>query len=508
MILNYFLRWTGLVLLGLLIYGQTFQHDFVFDDHMFITSNPFIRDFGQMHRIWHFFPMTRAVGFYTFAFNYLIGQLHPAGYHIFNFLIHLLAVGLIWALSDLLLRITQYLPSQDRFTREIPYIVAILFLVHPCQTQAVSYITQRFESMATVFYLGTVYCYLNARLSANLIKKSALFGLSVLLTLLGIFTKETVITIPAMLLASEWILFPALPSRAKRNNINFLIALIAGGTLLYLLLTILLREDIGIFLSSKISHSHDGDVLTPMKYFLTQMRVFLTFLRLLVLPIHQNVDYDFPASIGLFSPPLTLAGTCLICGIIFMVIKLRRNAPLIAFGLAWTLITFSINLAPREDVIFEHKLYLISFGFFLTSVVLLSKLIQDRRTLWRVLLCVITVLAFMSFQRNKVWANDFTLWNDTVQRSPHKARPYYNRGVEFYRQGKFDQAFSDFNTAIQLNAAYAKAYNDRSVIYARKGDLPHALSDLNKAIALNPNYTDAYTNRAFIYSQIKHAAQK
>ena len=92
-------------------------------------------------------------------------------------------------------------------------------------------------------------------------------------------------------------------------------------------------------------------------------------MRLLVLPVHQNLDYDYPASTGLLHPPLTLVGAgVILCFIIFLIFKLRRNFPLIAFGLAWILITFSINLAPRLNVIFEHKLYLISFGFFLVLV--------------------------------------------------------------------------------------------------------------------------------------------
>ena len=208
MTIYYFFRWAGLILLGLLIYRQTFQFGFVFDDNSFIVSNPYIKSLSHVYLIWHLIPLTRMIGIYSFAFNYYFNQLHPQGYHIFNFIVHLIAVGLVWALAGLLLKITKWLPSKDLFIKEIPYITAVLFLVHPCQTQAVSYISQRFESMATVFYLGTMWCYLSARISKDKARKIILFGLSGLCTILGIFTKETVITVPAMLLASEWILFP------------------------------------------------------------------------------------------------------------------------------------------------------------------------------------------------------------------------------------------------------------------------------------------------------------
>jgi len=489
------------VLIGLLIYAQAFQFGFVFDDQDFIIDNPYIKNFSHIPLMWHFYPMTRLVGMYTFAFNYYFNQLHPQGYHIFNFIVHLVGVGLVWALADLLFKITKCLPCKDRLTRELPFIIAVLFLVHPCQTQAVTYISQRFESMATVFYLGTMYCYLRARVSTGQTQRIILFGLAGFLSILGILTKEVVSTAPLMILASEWILFP------QKDNKRMYIVLVAAGILLYVLFTQLVRTDLRIFLQSVPSESHDGDVLTPVRYFLTQMRVFLTFLRLLVLPIHQNLDYDYPMSTGLLSPPLTLVGMGMIGGFIFLTVKLRRAFPLIAFGLAWMLITFSINLAPRANVIFEHKLYLISFGFFLAGVVALSILVKNRKMLMWILGGTIVVLAAVSFGRNKVWRDDFTLWNDVVSHSPHKARGYNNRGFMYVKQGKFTEAISDLNLAIALKPDYPDAYNNRGRAYYQQGNFTQDVSDYNKAIAINPNFAEAYNNRGVVYSHQGRLAQ-
>ena len=190
------------------------------------------------------------------------------------------------------------------------------------------------------------------------------------------------------------------------------------------------------------SESHDGDMITGGKYVLTQMRVFLTFLRLLILPVNQNVDYDYPLSTGLLNPPLTLVGLCLIGFIVFLIFRLRKQWPLIAFGLAWILITFSINTAPRVNVIFEHKLYLISFGFFLATVCALSTIIKDRKILFGLLITLIAVLSLVSYKRNQVWKNELTLWNDVVGKSPHKARAYLSRGFAYFNQGKFVRGLS------------------------------------------------------------------
>ncbi|MBF0505025.1 MAG: tetratricopeptide repeat protein [Candidatus Omnitrophica bacterium] len=497
----YLLRWLGLVLIGLLIYFQTFHFGFIFDDHFFIIDNPYIRNFNHIHWIWHTFPMTRLVGMYSFALNYHFNQFHPQGYHIFNFIVHLAGVGLVWALARLLFKITKWLPPEDRLNQDLPFMIAMLFLVHPCQTQAVTYISQRFESMAAVFYLGTVHCFLSARLSVDRRRKIILFGLSGLLAILGIMTKEVVITVPLMILAAEWILF------SKNENKKLYIVLAAGGIFLYLLFSRLVHTDLRVFFRTIPSESHDGDVLTPGRYFLTQMRVFLTFLRILVFPIHQNLDYDYPVSIGPLAPPLTLAGLCTIGSIVVLIVKLRRQFTLIAFGLAWTLITFSINLAPRANVIFEHKLYLISFGFFLMLVTALSILVKDRRALMGILWFMVMALAVVSFDRNKVWGNEFILWNDTVQKSPHKARPLNNRGLAYYNQGHFSQAMADYNRAIEINPDYIEAYSNRGLLYYTQGRFSLSILDFNKAIAKNPNHAEIYSNRGLAYYREGNIAQ-
>jgi tetratricopeptide (TPR) repeat protein len=270
------------------------------------------------------------------------------------------------------------------------------------------------------------------------------------------------------------------------------------------------------------------------------MRVFLTFLRLLVFPVHQNLDYDYPASSGFLHPSSTLAGAAVILAIIYLVIKLRQKTPLISFGLAWILITFSINLAPRSNVIFEHKLYLISFGFFLTFVAALSVLVRNRGTLLRILGCIIAVLAIVSFNRNKIWANELMLWTDSIKNSPNKARvnanlgrvygslgrydesvdylsraivispdniTYENRGIIYAQQGKGVQALDDLNHSIHMDPSYFPAYVKRSWVYQIQHNYDAALADLERAIQLNPYFTDAYIERGLLWMQIGRPQQ-
>jgi tetratricopeptide (TPR) repeat protein len=491
-------RWLFLVGLGLALYGQTFGFSFVFDDNFFLLDNNYIRSFGNIDQLWTILPKTRLVGIYSFALNYQMNQLHPAGYHIVNFFIHLLAVGLVWALAEALFKQAGYV------SRELPFFIAVLFLVHPCQTQAVSYISQRFESIATVFYLGSIYCYIRARRARLKAHSFYLFICSAGCAVLGLFTKEVAATIPLMILAAELILFKRDPLNAKKHPSGGIYLVIFALGLLFLLLFMkMVRTNfINEYLHfSAPSESHEGDIITVGKYILTQMRVFLTFLRLLILPINQNVDYDYPLSTGLFDPPLTFVGLCLIAFITFLVFKLQKQWPLISFGLAWVLITFSINTAPRVNVIFEHKLYLISFGFFLVMVSVLSMLIKDRRYLLGSLMMIAAVLSLITYKRNHVWRNEITLWEDAVQKSPYKSRPRNNLGVFLGMEGNYAGAVSEFDKAIAIKPDFAESYNNRGNTYSKEGNYTQAISDLTKAIALKPDYVAAYCNLGIVYDK-------
>lgn len=515
-----------IVAFGLIIYGQTLFFGFVFDDHLFIVDNPYIKDLGRVHLMWEHFPMTRLIGIYSFAVNYALNQLHPFGYHLFNLTIHLTATLLVWVLADLLLHITAYQPKDKSLRRHLPFCVALIFCVHPCQTQAITYITQRFESLATVFYLATIICYLKARI-ADQMQNQWRWGLAALITMgLGLLTKEVTVTAPLMILVIEWMCWPK-----RQWHLGWLVG---GGIIIALIFMKLVNAGFNIFTSVYVSDSHDGDILTTATYLLTQMRVFLTFLSLLIFPVNQNLEYDFPMSTGFLNPPLTIVGFIVIVGMMIAVWRLRRSQPLLAVAIAWIIVTFSINLAPRVNVIFEHKLYLISFGGILAFAVLLASWVPRKKIVYAVIGAVGLILSVIAFYRNQIWKNELTLWEDVVKKSPHKARvnanlgriyagenrdqealtlltraitlnpkddiSWMNRGVIYAKLGQLDLALSDFNHAATLNPENFSIYVKRSNVFMTQGDLAKALEDLNKAIYLNSVHQDPYIQRGIFFA--------
>ncbi len=500
-----------LILLGLAIYHQTFGFGFVFDDKTFIINNVYIQNLHKIDQLWSFLPKTRFIVMYSFALNYFIGHLDPQGYHIFNFIIHLLATLLVWGTATLIFKTVGWIPSTDKIQQKLPFIISVLFLVHPCQTQAVTYISQRFESLATVLYLATIYCYLRARTTSSRMPQISFFTLSCVCALLGLLTKEVAITIPLMLLAIELILHPKpqerssepLPISGDTDRIKIFIVLLTAGTLLGTLFLKLLHFDLSsLFLIRIPSESHYGDILNVGNYSLTQMRVFLTFCRLLIFPVNQNLDYDFPASTDLMHPPLTLVGMGLIAIFILLIFKLRKKLPLVAFGLAWMLITFSINLAPRLNVIWEHKLYLISFGFFLSTTALLSIAIQSRRLLFYLLVSIISIWAFATYQRNQIWHDGFTLWTDVIKKSPGKARPYAALGQLYLESKHYDEAIRYLDLAVTMDPSDQKNYLNLGIIYTNISNQPRALKAFSKAIEINFDNYDPYILRSEVYKKM------
>jgi protein O-mannosyl-transferase len=240
---------------------------------------------------------------------------------------------------------------------------------------------------------------------------------------------------------------------------------------------------------------------TGGSYFLTQLRVIVTYIRLLFLPLNQNLDYDFPMIKSLFSLP-ALGSLLLLTSIITGAIRASSKYKLISFGILWFFITLLLesSVIPCYDVISEHRLYLSVVGYSLFLVSGIYYFFGDKTvTAVAILLIVIAGYSILTYRRNFIWKDELTLWNDVVRKSPHKARPYNSRGLAYQNQGDFSQAISDYNQALQINPNYAKAYNNRGNIYYNQGNLSQALSDCDQAIKINPNYAKAYSNRGDIY---------
>lgn len=196
---NRFLIFCILGIVGFLIYSNALLSDFQFDDYWTIVNNHAIRNLSNPSMMWDYFQ-TRIITGVTFAINYFFFKLNTFSYHIINVLIHVINAFLVFTLTKIICsspRNDNFPESQNKYL--ISLIAAFIFLVHPIQTSAVTYITQRFSLLSTFFYLSTVICYLKARLNS----RNVFYVLSLIATYLAMFTKELAFTIPITLILCE-----------------------------------------------------------------------------------------------------------------------------------------------------------------------------------------------------------------------------------------------------------------------------------------------------------------
>jgi hypothetical protein len=390
-----------IIFVALLIYSNTFNVPFQFDDIDNIIDNPSIKDLlhfpdagmaksGSISEdVKPFINTTRYIGYLTFALNYKLYGLDVRGYHLVNILIHMSNSLLLYWLMVFTFR-TPFFSSEvghqtlaDASRNFIAVFTALLFAIHPIQTQAVTYIVQRFTSLATLFYLLSLVMYIKWKESKEqqtkrYVPSSMIFAISLLSAVLAMKTKEFAFTLPLVMAMYELMFFQGKIKRRLLYLVPFVLTMLiipltltgAGGSL----------TDISGDEATALSETQD---ISRLDYLYTQFRVIVTYTRLLFLPINQNLDYDYPVYHSLLDPAVLFSFISLL--LIFALgvylyhmsrhpeIKGRYWLRLISFGIFWFFITLSVesSVIPIRDVIYEHRVYLPSAGFFiaLTTVI-------------------------------------------------------------------------------------------------------------------------------------------
>lgn len=477
----------SIVLVGS-IYSNVIDAPFVFDDMPNIKNNLHIR----MSRItldeladagFRSVAFRRPVANISFALNYVLHGLDTTGYHVVNIVVHLLAGMFLFLLirdTVTISRKTQHSPfvTDTIDPSWLAFAVALVWLVHPLQTQSVTYIVQRMNSMAAMFYMMSMWLYVQARLSGTGLKWYLYAG-CILSGLLAVGTKEIAVTLPVFIFIYEWYFFQDLHRSWVKKGILPIAALSAALVLLSVLF-------LGFDPIQKIMGSYVFREFTPVQRLLTELRAVMLYIGLIFLPApwRLNLDYDFPLSYSLFNPVTTAASLVFLAGILVLAVIFARKERLISFCILW----FLGNLVIESSVIglelvYEHRTYLPSMFFVLLVFLLAARFIT--RTWMRVgIVCVIVaVFSLWTFQRNGVWADEGSFLQDIVMKSPADARAHYNLGKYLYEQRDYDAALEEFTTALDLARDHREMiYVGIGNAYARKGMYREAVGYYTSAL--------------------------
>ncbi len=491
------------MLLGIIIYSNSFNCTFNFDDTPNIVQNTKILNL-DLSSLWHY-SSNRFIPYLTFAINYHFGKLDVWGYHLVNLIIHLINSCLVWWLTLLIFSSPNMKSNPiSKNKNYLAFFVALLFVSHPLATQSVTYIVQRLASLVALFYLLSVALYMSARLMDKDNKsKYVLFAGSMIVGILALISKENSYTLPFAIMMIEIFFFQT--KSIKINFKDYRVILIFVGLICFVVF-VLFKVSSGILKPIPPDWGNDFKTITSFNYLLTQFNVIIKYIQLLFVPINQNLDYDFSISNNFFEIKTLLCFVLLLSLLVLAIFLFNKNK-IISFGILWFFLALVVesSVIPISDVIFEHRTYLPSFGFFLTLSTLLYGFQQRqnyKNLVFTIFGLIVITNSYFTYNRNKVWENEITIWSDAISKSPSKARPYYNRGVFLDNNKKYPEALQDYNKAIDLQPNYAEAHCNRGNLLTHENRFDEAIKDLNKAIEVFPKYPEAYNNRGNLNAKL------
>ncbi len=489
-----------LYVLGFVVYLNSFPVPFVFDDHPNIRDNPSIRltaiDFEGLHTAaFESHIGQRPVANISFALNYLAGGYDVKGYHLVNILIHIVNGLLVYFLALILLRRDQTLarrkPASERRLHLAALFAAAIFIAHPAQTQAVTYIVQRMTSMATMFYLMSLLFYLLGRRRKRRSGRSAYWLAALASWLLALGSKEIAATLPVVIVLIEYLFFrdrgKAWPGIGP-GYLLFALAASAGVVLFYL----------GAEPVATIAGQYVDRDFSPVERLLTEFRVLVFYLSLMLFPYpgRLSLEHTFTISHSLVDPITTLAAAVILVALLFAALRLARRHPILSLCIFWFLITLSIESSiVGLELAFEHRLYLPMFAFALAVAYLFSLTPARHRAVVTMLAgTLVVMLVAASVVRNMVWQDREALWADAVSKNPTSHRARNNLGRVLTERGKREQAALQFGAAIEIKPNYAEPHNNLGTLHAQAGRFEEAQAHFTTAIDLNPHYAQAYNN--------------
>jgi tetratricopeptide (TPR) repeat protein len=483
-----------LAVIVVLIYAETLTTPFIFDDIHNIRENPHIRiPFPSFKNLawagFHSPIATRPVANISFALNYYFNGYNPVGYHLVNILVHLASGCFLFYLVKLTLH-TPALHARYAEYGWIPFFTAFIWLVHPLQTQSVTYLVQRMNSMAAMFYVLSLLLYLKFRMSDGGRSKWLYLGGCILVAVLALGTKEISATLPGFIILYEWFFFQRLSLQWAQKRLLIFVGLLA---LIALISTIYLEYE----LSARISDSYNGRHFTMMERVLTQFRVVVFYISLLIWPhpARLSLDHDFALSYSLTNPMTTLPAMALIIGLIILAIVFAGREPLLSFCILW----FFGNLVIESSVIgleliFEHRNYLPSMMAVLGAVVLVFRFLKPAWKGATALFLVAILFTFWTFQRNKDWVDEITLYQDCVKKAPAKARPYNNLGAALMRANRLTEAVEQLQKALEIKPDFVDAHYNLGYALSRQGKLAEGIDHFRETLRLDPDNFKALNN--------------
>ncbi len=512
-------------LISLLSYFNSFENSFHYDDYNYILNNEAFKEYVN-----HPFSIkqtlsslsNRSVTLTSLYLNYSISDFNVFSFHILNFSVHTLTCLLIFILFKEISHFIQYSKTSLSVSKiNMPFIGGLLFAVHPINTQTVTYISNRSTLLATFFYLLFLITFIRGSRSKSYLNQSLLFFLSLTSLVLGYGSKLIVITAPALLIV-YCLFFPSPKlSISKKHVINKLTTGIAYCIIASPFLLIAFSKHITNLLSADIKFlpsyaatismalSITKDYFSSAIYLLTELKVIVFYyMKMIFFPFNQNVDPDFPIANGLTDMSV-LCSLFLIALFLTGGLYFQKKNRLIAFGIFWFYLTLlpTSSIIPLLDTAAEHRVYLPYIGIILIISVSLNNFFSKHNKSSRFpgVICLVSILlplllfSSLTIQRNFIWKDEVSLWNDAAKKSPWKPRPFNNVGEAYEKESNYQLAVENLKKAISLAPNYDYAHNNLGTVYGKLNQLDLAIKEYKHVLKVNDHFPTAHFNLGKAY---------
>lgn len=497
---------------GILGYFNSLGGVFLFDDRLHILGH---RRLTTLWPPWAALKRHRPVVDYSFALNHAIFGHHEWGYHVVNVAIHLVAALALYGVVRRTLLLmgkrgetidTSNLSAQSGWCA---FAIAALWLVHPLQTQAVTYIVQRAESMMGMFYLLTLYCVIRGISSSRPVRW---YVVGVLACGVGMGCKPVMITAPIVVLLYDRCLVSGSMLSALRARWPLYVALASTWSVSWG--TGIIR---GIFMNTsrraRVGFSYKG--ITPWEYLLTQSGVLTRYLKVSFWPHPLCLDYSWEA---VREVAAWLVPGLVIVTLIGLTVLLYCKRPALGFLGVWFFVILSptSSFVPIRDPLFEHRMYLplaavIAVGVFGgRSIINRCAYRTVRNISWPNAVAVVSVVLITAVMargtmvRNRVYHREAGMWEDVLSKRPKSARAAENYGTALLGEGSLSQALPILESAIVMAPRSDSAQNALGFAYVAANRFGDAIKRFREAIRIRPSFERAHLNLGNALSDTGH----
>ena len=516
-----------------IVYANSLDNAFHFDDQHYVVRNTYIR---KIQNIPTFFQSPRYsssekpfTGHYrplvvsTYALNYALGGLNPSGYHIVNLGFHVGTAFMVFLIVQAMSGSSSYF--------YIALASALIFAVHPFNSEVVNYITARSSVMCAFFYLLAFYCWVKYRWVGGSSKEVAgsseqvggkagegsqlpatryplpatytatyFYVASLLAFLLAMLSKEIAITLPLVLWLYDFYFVPAGGKTDHLRRILLYTPFVASVAFPYLIA----RK---LFYGSFITSGFNRDLVLNLY---TQAKIVVGYLRLLLFPAGLTIDHPMRLARTFWESDVVLSEGLLlaILWIAYYLWKRQEDWQIVSFFIVWFFVTLlPVTIIPLNAMMQENRAYLAGVGLAVFIGIGIWKLAERSNPplppfiYLSILIPLLLVYSTTTIHRNRVWKDDVSLWSDAVKKAPLSTRSYDNLGLAYDGTGNMEKAEEMYQKTLRLDPNYLFAYYNLGVLYQKQREWEKAANYYQEAVRLDPVYFNAYYNLGLVYQE-------